>query len=97
MVDGSTVEPIAARYEELRQGAMSAALGAEAATGLALLLGRGVWAWARLVARPERPRREPFSASGGPPLPSAERSDLARLLAGMALAHAVPPTQGSPA
>lgn len=89
------MEPIADRYETLRRGALIASAGDEAATGLALLLRRGVWAWARFAAVPGPQHSERRAAPVGPSLPLAGRSDLARLLAGMALAH--PLTQGSPA
>jgi hypothetical protein len=94
MPDGAVVEPIADRYEALRRGVLGTALGAESGTGLALFLRRGVWAWARLGAPPGRPTFEPGAVPFAPPLPQAKRSDLARLLAGMALGH--PLTQGSP-
>jgi len=93
--DGAAVEPIADRYEVLRRGALGVAPGAESATGLALFLRRGVWAWAQLVAAAGVQKLEPGAIPVAPPLPHSQRSNLVRLLAGMALAH--PLTQGSPA
>lgn len=91
--DGAAVEPIADRYEALRSDALGVAPGAESANGLALFLRRGVWAWARLVAAAGVRKLEPGPIPVALPLPHAQRADLARLLAGMALAH--PLTQGS--
>ena len=88
MPGGAVVEPIADRYEALRRGALGAA--SEAAPGLGMLLRRGVWAWARLAAPPAGQKLEPSTLTIAPAHPHAQRTDLARLLAGMALAHPLP-------
>lgn len=93
--DGPPVGPIAERYEALREGALRAAQGGESASGLALFLRRGVWAWARLAAAHGRQKSEPGTNPLSSSVPHAERADFARILAGMALAH--PLNQGTTA
>ena len=80
------------RYERLRSAALGAPVDPADRVGLTLLLRRGLWSWARAVAcSPPEPRHP---APGGPFLHPDRRSDLARLLAGMALAHS--PTPSAP-
>ncbi|MBM4366455.1 MAG: hypothetical protein FJ102_09580 [Deltaproteobacteria bacterium] len=81
----------AARYEQLRRAALGDAVEPAWRAGLTLLLRRGLWAWARaLAAAPVEPPRLP----AGSLLPPDRRPHLARLLAGMALAHT--PTTSPP-
>lgn len=80
---GPPRDDIVDRYETLRMGALGEALPPEARHGLTLLLRRGLWAWA--CAAVEHPTTRTPSPPADP-LPPHRRHDLARLLAGMALA-----------
>lgn len=79
------------RYERLRGVALGLAVAPADRLGLTLLLRRGLWAWARAVTpAPVEPPRP-----AGPLVPPDRRAHLARLLAGMALAH-TPATSAPP-
>lgn len=54
---------IAARYELLRGAVLGEALPIEARSGLALLLRRGMWSWARALAAATNSPREQACAS----------------------------------
>lgn len=84
----ATTRVIVDRYEALRRGALGAPLAPAARAGLAVLLCRGMWAWARAVANPPCARAaeaaHSLPAAGVAPAP---RHHLAGLLAELALAH----------
>lgn len=78
------------RYEELRRGALGEVMEPENRRGLTLLLRRGLSAWARAVVvdrAPEVPGKEPSQLHDAG-FSLALRPELARLIAGMALAAA---------
>ena len=78
------------RYEELRRGALGEVIEPENRRGLTLLLRRGLSAWARTVVvdwAPEVHGKEPSQLHDADFSP-APRHELARLIAGMALAAA---------
>lgn len=91
MTPAATLESGAAayvvdRYEALRRGALGAPLAPSAREGLAVLLGRGMWAWARAV-RGEPCARPARGAPVATTLGDAPSHRLAGLLAELALAH----------
>ena len=77
------------QYETLRMAALGEQLPLEARSGLALLLRRGMWAWARVTASPmttPRPTRAPAPSSTADEEPQA----IVRLFAAMAMRVTVP-------
>lgn len=82
----ATTHVVVDRYEALRCGALGVPLAPAAREGLAVLLGRGMWAWARAVVDPPCARAVQGlpAATGVAPTPSHRLADL---LAELALAH----------
>lgn len=77
---------IADQYEALRRGALGEPLVPSAREGLAVLLGRGMWAWARAVTGEPSARNArvaPAATSAG----DAPSRRLSSLLAELALAY----------
>ncbi len=71
------------QYETLRAAALGERLPPEARSGLALLLRRGMWAWARATATPDltpQETRSPLSGSAA----HFEQRAVVRLFAAMA-------------
>jgi hypothetical protein len=79
------VSVVAAKYETLRMAALGQPLPPEARSGLALLLRRGLWGWARALVQGAAPPEQ--SASSSPPRPTAPRQHKAviQILAAMAM------------
>jgi hypothetical protein len=73
-----------ARYERLRQAALGAPLPPDARQGLALVLRRGLWAWARALTAVPTALAMPRPASPVSPFP--EHAVIIHILAAMALA-----------
>jgi hypothetical protein len=79
------------QYETLRTAALGGGLPLEARSGLALLLRRGMWAWARAVTAPIttcHPMRSSYSTS----LESEEQRAVVHLFASMAMRSTTPRT-----
>ena len=73
------------QYEALRGAAVGERLPLEARSGLALLLRRGMWAWARAVAAPNatpQPTPSPLARSTAT---NDEQRAVVRLFAAMAM------------
>jgi hypothetical protein len=77
------------QYETLRRGALGERLPLEARSGLALLLRRGMWAWAQAAAAPRTTLR---STRPSPPTSIAgeEQQAVVHLFAAMAMRSTVP-------
>ena len=71
------------RYEILRAAALGEELPVEARSGLALLLRRGMWAWARAAATPSRTRL-PMRSLSSRSIADDEQRAVIRLFAAMA-------------
>lgn len=71
-------------YEKLRAGALGQPVEPGARGGLALLLSRGMWKWAQVIAS-EPPKHDAVRLAGGA-VPIERSPDLIRLLAEMTLA-----------
>jgi hypothetical protein len=71
------------RYETLRAAALGGRLPLEARSGLALLLRRGMWAWARVAVAPSSTRRPTGSPLSGSTTDDEQRA-VVRLFAAMA-------------
>jgi hypothetical protein len=86
------VEDLSSRYESLRRGALGEPVEPAARSGLTLFLRRGLLSWARACTA--LPSPVPITDVGRTPtpLPSGQRHDLARLLAGMVLPHIFTPS-----
>lgn len=72
------------RYETLRAAALGDRLPLEARSGLALLVRRGMWAWARAATPPgpaPQPRQWPFRHSSS----DDDQRTVVRLLAALAM------------
>jgi len=71
-------------YEKLRSCALGQPVEPGARGGLALLLSRGMWQWAQVIAA-EPPKHDAVRSAGGA-VPLERSPDLIRLLAEMTLA-----------
>ena len=81
-----SADVIVNRYEALRVGALGAPLAPAARVGLAVLLGRGMWAWARAAADPP-PCNQAARGVTAASVAATPSHRLAGLLAELALAH----------
>jgi hypothetical protein len=75
---------VAAQYETLRTAALGEPLPLEARSGLAMLLRRGMWGWARALGQIAAPER---AGSCTTPRPTAPRQPnvIVQILAAMAM------------
>jgi hypothetical protein len=80
------------QYETLRTAALGERLPLEARSGLALLLRRGMWAWARAAAAP---RTTPRPTRSSPPTSIAgdDQRAVVHLFAAMAMRSTAPRTE----
>lgn len=75
---------VAAKYEALREAALGQALPLEARSGLALLLRRGMWGWARALA-PAAVQEQPPCSSSPKSTAASEHGAVIQILAAMAM------------
>jgi hypothetical protein len=75
---------VAAKYEALRVAALGQALPLEARSGLALLLRRGMWSWARALATAAAAEQPSCSTSPRSMAPCRHNA-LIQILAAMAM------------
>jgi hypothetical protein len=88
----TTVEPLAARYERLRQRVLTSPDG-KGIPGLASVRRQGLWAWARLARSPDSPsgrRRSPSVSPSRRTAPSAQRAELVDVWVNLVLGPAAP-------
>jgi hypothetical protein len=83
-VEQAAVLRVTEQYEGLRTAAFGGGLPLEARSGLALLLRRGMWGWARAAAAPSMPTR-PTRSFFVTPTPDDEQRAVIRLFAEMAM------------
>lgn len=81
------------QYETLRTAALGGRLPLEARSGLALLLRRGMWSWARAAAAPSTTPRPMRSALSPPSIPNEEQRAVVRIFASMAMRSTPPVTE----
>ena len=75
---------MAAKYEALRVAALGQALPPEARSGLALLLRRGMWGWARALA-PATAAEQPICSSSPKSTAACQHSAVIQILAAMVM------------
>jgi len=75
---------LATKYEALRGAAFGQALPLEARSGLALILRRGMWGWARALA-PAAAAEQPICSSSPKSTAAGQHSAVIQILAAMAM------------
>jgi len=76
---------VATAYETLRLAALGQALPLEARSGLALLLRRGMWGWARALTPATVAAAQPIRSSSQNSALACQHSAVIRILAAMAM------------